>query len=683
MRLSRPVLPEVEGQILGALNEAQRAVATDPSSAVAVVAGPGSGKTRTVVHRIAHLVRVQRVAPDRILVLAYNRNAVRELRVRLHHLVGRLAAGLQVHTFHGLALSLLGRSFQDTDAALDNTTGAEEGQASRFSRILEEACELLEGSDDLAGMPDDGAARRLRLLGNLEYIFVDEYQDVDSQQYRMIRLLSGLGQDEELAEDEDDTTVGGAEDQGSSDEEPAPGPAPQQAPRRVQIKLCVVGDDDQNIYAFRGTSHEYLLRYEEEYGARRHVLVENYRSTEPIIRAANALISHNPDRCKRRPDEQVVIDRHRRDVGGRPVRALRFQSEAALADWAARQVGEWRREGVPLRQIAILAPRWDALGPTRLLLDRAGVPTQALNRGAGGLVRSLATQELLDALCRRLQCQVPPEQRVEDRIDGFFRRSGWPDDAPTVRALLRVGRDLDEERGTDEEGMPLPVSFQDIHDAIYEFDTVADAHLDEGAVVVSSCHGVKGLEFGRVLLLTDFFEPRRADSTNLQAWAERRRLFYLAMTRARDELVLCSRRGCRYVDETAVSECREAGTSAGLPSILYYFDLELRHIHLQAREAQTQQKLIRRMYEGNDLQLRPTQSQDGWAICTPKGTCVGRLSKAMNERLAKARIWPKSWTFQPGEVSVGRIWRWQKPHPITGEIELDLYHVLPQIRVCR
>lgn len=76
---------------------------------MAVIAGPGSGKTRTIVHRIAYLVKVKRVEPKRILVLAYNRNAVRELRLRLRNLIGEQASRIRVFTFHSLALSLLGR----------------------------------------------------------------------------------------------------------------------------------------------------------------------------------------------------------------------------------------------------------------------------------------------------------------------------------------------------------------------------------------------------------------------------------------------------------------------------------------------------------------------------------------------------------------------------------------------
>ncbi len=108
--LRKPILPGEEKRILEDLNDAQKEVVNAEDAALLVVAGPGSGKTRCIVHRIAALVKVRQVPPERILALAYNRNAVRELRVRLRDLVGPRATALKVHTFHGLALSILGRT---------------------------------------------------------------------------------------------------------------------------------------------------------------------------------------------------------------------------------------------------------------------------------------------------------------------------------------------------------------------------------------------------------------------------------------------------------------------------------------------------------------------------------------------------------------------------------------------
>lgn len=108
--VNRPVTQADYDRIMRPLNPAQQAIVEADHPALVVIAGPGSGKTRTIVHRIAYLVKVKRVLPDRILVLAYNRNAVQELKSRLQSLISSLAFDLRVFTFHGLALSLLGRT---------------------------------------------------------------------------------------------------------------------------------------------------------------------------------------------------------------------------------------------------------------------------------------------------------------------------------------------------------------------------------------------------------------------------------------------------------------------------------------------------------------------------------------------------------------------------------------------
>ncbi|MHC5826734.1 MAG: UvrD-helicase domain-containing protein, partial [Nostoc sp.] len=151
--ITRPILPEDYNRILEPLNPAQKEIVLASDPTMAVIAGPGSGKTRTIVHRIAYLVKVKRVEPKRILVLAYNRNAVRELRLRLRNLIGEQASRIRVFTFHGLALSLLGR-----------TVGEYRGtQTINFDRLLVEACELIEKGEGFEDADEDTQARRIQL----------------------------------------------------------------------------------------------------------------------------------------------------------------------------------------------------------------------------------------------------------------------------------------------------------------------------------------------------------------------------------------------------------------------------------------------------------------------------------------------------------------------------------------
>jgi ATP-dependent DNA helicase RecQ len=634
--LSRPLIPGDYDRIVEDLNPAQRAIVTDDSAALAVVAGPGSGKTRTIVHRIAYLVKVQRVDPARILALAYNRNAMRQLRLRLRDLIGPLATRLRVFTFHGLALALLGRT-------LGQGNRSEERD---FDRLLQDACELIEKGEHEEEMPDDVQTRRVQLLGNLEYIFVDEYQDVAENEYRLIRLIAGLD------ESEDDS-------------------------RSVQINLCVIGDDDQNIYAFRGTSNKYLLQFADEYHARRLPLVENYRSTEPIIEAANRLIANNQTRLKQRPDEQVQIDSCRRGTGGLPVRAYRFDSVASQAAWVAKQVQDWvHREKVPPSSVAILAAQWDNLSPVRLLLERADLATSAINRGSVRLMQNRAACLLADELRSQAHHVWKPGESVEAWMrDTLINRGDRQAREPTVQALLKIGRDLDTERGLEDRDGGLPISADEVLTALYECNQAGEVYRDDSAVLVTSCHGAKGLEFDRVVLLTDKFGASGDE--------EKRRLFYVAMTRARHELVLCGTQMSQFTKETGVPIQVGEAPAVDLPQTMIYRDLTPEHVNLGHAETKKRQARIERLLEGEQLELKPNSYGDGWLVCTAEGLTIGALSRKCNQLLASDRLRPGAFQFQAGEVTARGIFRHLKLDEVTGKVVEDRFVVLPQLRICR
>ena len=234
---------------------------------VLVLAGPGSGKTRVLVHRIAYLLRVKREDPGGILVLAYNRHAAAEIRARLRHLVGEDAARVTVSTCHALAMRLVGASF----------TG---GTAERrdFDEVLREAVRQINGE----GLSrSEAEAQREALIQGYRWILVDEYQDIGPAEYALIAAVAGRSLDD-----------------------------PDQ-----RLSLFAVGDDDQNIYAFNGASISFIRRFEEDYRAKPKFLTENYRSTRHIVDAANQVIELARGRMK--AGHPITVDKMRSlDPGG-------------------------------------------------------------------------------------------------------------------------------------------------------------------------------------------------------------------------------------------------------------------------------------------------------------------------------------------------------------------------------
>ncbi|MET9511420.1 DNA helicase PcrA [Streptomyces flavidovirens] len=313
----RPVVDA--SALLEGLNEEQRAAVVHTGSPLLIVAGAGSGKTRVLTHRIAYLLAKRGVHPGQILAITFTNKAAGEMKERVEQLVGPRAGHMWVSTFHSACVRILRReskklgftsSFSIYDAAdskrlmalvcrdldldpkrfppkafsakvsnlknelIDEETFA--GQAADgFEKTLAQAYAMYQARlreanaldfDDiimttvhlLQAFPDVAEHYRMRF----RHVMVDEYQDTNHAQYTLVRELVG-----------------------PSGEGRAPG------------ELCVVGDADQSIYAFRGATIRNILQFEEDYPDAKTILLEqNYRSTQTILTAANAVIERNENR---------------------------------------------------------------------------------------------------------------------------------------------------------------------------------------------------------------------------------------------------------------------------------------------------------------------------------------------------------------------------------------------------
>ncbi|EKD35625.1 MAG: ATP-dependent DNA helicase protein, partial [uncultured bacterium] len=295
-----------------------------------------------VAHRVAFLLRVKRVKPRAILVLCFNRSAVASLRRRLRELVGDDMNGVTTLTFHGLALRLTGRSL---------VTAGRAGNADiDFSGVIRDAVKLLGGEKEVLGL-GDGPVRDA-LIGTFSHILVDEYQDIDGEQYELVALLAGKNLDE----------------------------------KDRKMTILAVGDDDQNIYRFRGANVGFIRKFHGDYEAAIHYLIENYRSTANIIGAANCLIAHNSDRMKTGHPIRINVARSELPAGGNwqskdPVAGGRVQRLAVAGqdDQAWVVLEEIRRlqlleSSFDLESCAVLAREWKDLDKVRAVLESAGIP---------------------------------------------------------------------------------------------------------------------------------------------------------------------------------------------------------------------------------------------------------------------------------------------------------------------
>ncbi|MEU2896214.1 DNA helicase PcrA [Streptomyces sp. NPDC001273] len=321
----RPVIDAAA--LLEGLNENQRAAVVHSGSPLLIVAGAGSGKTRVLTHRIAHLLGERHVHPGQILAITFTNKAAGEMKERVEQLVGPRAGAMWVMTFHSACVRILRReskklgftsSFSIYDAAdskrlmalvcrdldLDPKRFPPKSFSAKISNLKNELID----EEDFAAQAGDGFEKtlaqayalyqsRLREANALDFddlimttvsllrafpdvaehyrrrfrhVLVDEYQDTNHAQYALVRELVGTS------------------------EHPVDVPPEAEVP---PAELCVVGDADQSIYAFRGATIRNILQFEEDYPDATTILLEqNYRSTQTILSAANAVIERNESR---------------------------------------------------------------------------------------------------------------------------------------------------------------------------------------------------------------------------------------------------------------------------------------------------------------------------------------------------------------------------------------------------
>ncbi len=488
--LSRQTTPESWRRIVESLNNrAQRDIVTDDrqNTNVLVLAGPGSGKTRVLVHRIAYLIRGRREAPRSILALAYNRHAAVQIRQRLHDLIGDDANGVTVLTCHALAMRLAGSTFA---RSIEQT----EGQAqSIFDDILKEAIELLEGG---RVAPDEADEQRERLLAGFRWILVDEYQDIKELEYNLIAALAGR-----TKRDQDQ-----------------------------RLNLFAVGDDDQNIYSFSGSSTEYIKRFQEDYRARPSYLTENYRSTKHIVSTANAVIEPAGQRMKVERPITVNLARSREPLGGEwgpldPVTQGRVQILPAGNDLIAQA----QLVVQELKRMASLDPEW----------DWSSCAVISRNWGQLDPVRALCQMEEIPVLVSREDFTATWQLRETQALLNWAQHQGHLVKAEELLRWLRQQPQGPWNKLLIEgvENYLLETNNEELPSGVFRewlAEWARDNRRRQHGLLLTSAHGAKGLEFDHVVILDGSWHTSgRGEDADAP-----RRLYYVAMTRARKTLTL-------------------------------------------------------------------------------------------------------------------------------------------------
>ena len=527
-------MAQLADEILAALDDEQRAVATSVRGPVCVIAGAGTGKTRAITHRLAYAVDIGVIDPNRILALTFTARAAGEMRTRLRTLgVPSIAA----RTFHSAALKqlmyfwpdVLGGRFPSLLTTKSGFLGEALGRAgvsaTKSQAVLRDLAGEIEWSKVIGIAPDeyiravDDYGRATRIAQSkveprdIARVY-DAYESLKKQEraidFEDVLLLT-VGMLEEDREVRD--RVRDQYRYFTVDEYQDVSPLQQRlldlwVGKRTDI--CVVGDPAQTIYSFAGASPAFLLNFTNRYPDAEVIrLSTGYRSTPEIINTANSVL--------RSAELGHDLDPFN-DHGDRPaLHSFKIEKEEIEAVVASIQSDQ--ENGIRLFDIAILARTNAQLEKYEAALDAAAIENQIrtserfFNRGE--------VKELISAIRSASVLSDPKGDWLADLRD-TLKAAG---ESPFARALLNLGRELSNEGITN-----LRAFLREVEDRAEQNNPPTLP-----GVTLATLHGAKGLEWEKVYLVgaSDGTLPWRGESIE-----EERRLFYVGITRARKTLAL-------------------------------------------------------------------------------------------------------------------------------------------------
>ena len=637
---ARPVDAERDSQLLEGLNPQQRAAVVHCGGPLLVVAGAGSGKTRVLTTRIAHLIASGRARPGEILAITFTNKAAKEMRERLEQVLGGVSRSMWISTFHSACVRLLRAEhtalgmrsaftiYDQADAqrlmnmvCRENHIDIRAYPPKTLSRQVSDLKNDLVSPQEAADRASDQAStvlaeayaayqRRLREANAMDFddlimstvqllshnpdiaehyrrrfrhILVDEYQDTNTAQYRLIKILTGSRED------------------------------------LVHGELTVVGDADQSIYAFRGATIRNIEDFEEDFPNATSILLEqNYRSTQSILSAANAVISNNKQRRAKNlwtdqgAGERLVgyvadseadeasfvveeIDRLRETAGytygdvaifyrtnaqsravedmfvraGIPYRVIggtRFYERREIKDAMAYlhavvnpddTVSIRRVLNMPKRGLGDKAEETVAMHAARYgvsfgaALADVAHPIEAAAAGRGEVLgltpraRNSMTGfvEMLEKARALVGEGAGPAEVLDELLDAagyleMLRSSKDPQDESRLENLAELHSVASEFRVVNPEA--TLEDWLDQVSLVSDSDQLAEGGAGEGDVTLMTIHTAKGLEFPVVFVtgLEDGTFPHMRSLGDPKELAEERRLAYVALTRARQRLYL-------------------------------------------------------------------------------------------------------------------------------------------------
>ena len=440
--INRNITPEKYHQLFAELSSVQREIIdNDTSKYIVVAAGPGSGKTKVLVHKLASLMLLEDVKHEQLLMVTFSRAAATEFRRRLYDLIGNAAGFIEIKTFHSYCFDLIGRMGNLEDAGT----------------VVQEASRMIQNGDVEIG----------RITKTV--LVIDEAQDMDENEYRLICALMERNDD---------------------------------------LRVIAVGDDDQNIYEFRGSSSCYFEAFLAQDNAKKYELLDNYRSAGNIVAFANQFVRHISHRMKSAPINAV------KDGAAGAVELVQCASRNLEEPVAARAASVRDRGSV-----CILTNTNDEALRVVGLLKKKGIRAKLIQSNDGfDLYNMIELRFFMKKIMKRLETPIIPDELWEEARDRMTMVYKDSSNLALCLAVLEAFALANRRKYRS-----------DLEVFLHESGIEDFFRNDNCDVVVSTMHKSKGREFDEVIMMLDHV------SSDMD---ERKRLLYVGMTRARKDLYI-------------------------------------------------------------------------------------------------------------------------------------------------
>lgn len=529
VEIDRNITPGKYKKLFGELSSRQREIITDKQSKyIVVAAGPGSGKTRVLVHKLASLLLMEDVKHEQLLMLTFSRAAATEFKQRLIELIGNAAYYVEIKTFHAFSFDLLGKM----------------GSLEEVDNVVGRAVQMIE----------NGEADQNRI--NKTVLVIDEAQDMDKDEYALVKVL--MNNNEEM-------------------------------------RVVVVGDDDQNIFQFRGADSRYMQSFVSEMSATKYEMTENYRSAQSIVSLANQFVQGISHRMKTQPGVSV-----QNEMG--TVQIVQYETDNMVIPLVNHVVNTYLNE----RACVLTHTNEEAAQIVGLLLQK-GINARLIQSTDGFQFGNLAE---IRYFLKQIQKNISSPVISEELWETAKQKTVLSYQASTCLDYLRMFFSVFEKTNPTK-------YYSDLLDFVQESNL--EDFFDDGrkAIMVSTIHKSKGREFDTVYMLLN--------GVNVDTDEERRKL-YVGMTRAKNALYIHCNSGLFQ--------------SLKIKDVDFRNDKELYPVPLQITMQLTHRDVYLDYFKGKKSLILQQRSGmplvfDNGCFRLPTGEYVAALSQKMREELQK------------------------------------------------